>query len=95
MQADLGQVPAAQAVSALVAAGVAVSSAAPRNRLEDVFLAMVDASGAAGSSTDYPAPGTGPAGDGIGGAGDGASPAAGPGVGERTPVSSTRQGGQS
>jgi ABC-2 type transport system ATP-binding protein len=97
MQADLGQVPAAQAVSALVAAGVAVSSAAPRNRLEDVFLAMVDASGAAGSSTDYPVPGTGPAEDGIGGggAGDGASPAAGPGVGERTPVSSTRQGGQS
>ena len=32
-------------MAALVAAGVAVSSAAPRNRLEDVFLALVGASG--------------------------------------------------
>ena len=39
VQADLGTVPAAQAVAALVTAGVAVTSAAPRNRLEDVFLA--------------------------------------------------------
>ncbi len=37
------------AVAALVAAGVAVSSAAPRNRLEDVFLDLVGAAGKGGS----------------------------------------------
>ncbi len=83
VQADLGRVPAAQAVSALVAAGVAVSSAAPRNRLEDVFLAMVDASGAAGSPTDHPLAGPG-------GGGDGSPPAQ---AAERTPVGSSHQGG--
>ncbi len=85
VQADLGAVPAAQAVAALVAAGIAVSSAAPRNRLEDVFLAMVDASGAAGSSSDYPAP------DG-GGPSRGAPTAHGPAGDDRTPVT-TIQGG--
>ena len=45
VQADLGRVPGSQAVAALVAAGIAVSSAAPRNRLEDVFLALIGASG--------------------------------------------------
>ena len=81
LQADLGRTPPAEAVAALVAAGVAVRSAAPRNRLEDVFLAMVDASGAAGSSSDHPS------------APD--RPVAGPPPtdGDRTPVPS-RPGGQ-
>jgi ABC-2 type transport system ATP-binding protein len=60
VQVDLGSVPPSQAVSALVAAGVAVNGAAPRNRLEDVFLDMVGASGAAGSSSDHPVTGTRP-----------------------------------
>jgi ABC-2 type transport system ATP-binding protein len=45
VRADLGTCSAAQAVSALVTAGVGVTSAAPRNRLEDVFLELVGASG--------------------------------------------------
>lgn len=45
VRADLGAVTAPQAVSALVAAGVAVTTAAPRNRLEDVFLDLVGAAG--------------------------------------------------
>ena len=45
VQADLESVPAATAVRSLVEAGVAVSSVAPRNRLEDVFLALVDDTG--------------------------------------------------
>jgi ABC-2 type transport system ATP-binding protein len=48
VRADLGSSSAAAAVAALVGAGVAVSTAAPRNRLEDVFLELV---GAAGPST--------------------------------------------
>lgn len=48
VRADLGRYPAAGAVAALVGAGIAVTSAAPRNRLEDVFLDLV---GAAGPST--------------------------------------------
>ena len=87
VQADLGSVPPAQAVGALVAAGVAVSSAAPRNRLEDVFLAMVDASGAAGSSSDYPLPGD------AGPPRRGAPPEPGPDTDDRTPVG-TQQGGR-
>jgi ABC-2 type transport system ATP-binding protein len=43
VQVDLGTTKAATAVAALVTAGVAVSSAAPRNRLEDVFLDLVGA----------------------------------------------------
>ncbi|WP_212753785.1 alpha/beta fold hydrolase [Nakamurella aerolata] len=53
VQADLGRVPAATAVEALVRAGIAVSAAAPRNRLEDVFLDLVgrtDADAKTGSS---------------------------------------------
>ncbi|GAB2921422.1 alpha/beta fold hydrolase [Rhodococcus aerolatus] len=42
VQADLEGVPAADAVRTLVSAGVSVTSVAPRNRLEDVFLALVD-----------------------------------------------------
>ncbi|WP_127782593.1 alpha/beta fold hydrolase [Rhodococcus sp. X156] len=49
VQADLEQVPAAEAVRSLVQAGVGVSSVAPRNRLEDVFLALVETPG--GSTT--------------------------------------------
>jgi ABC-2 type transport system ATP-binding protein len=66
VQADLGAVPAAQAVAALVTAGVAVSSAAPRNRLEDVFLTLI---GASGSGSDVASP------DGaeVGGSGNGPS----------------------
>ena len=45
VQADLGSLAPSQAVATLVSAGVAVSAAAPRNRLEDVFLALVGASG--------------------------------------------------
>ena len=81
LQADLGRTPPAEAVAALVAAGVAVRSAAPRNRLEDVFLAMVDASGAAGSSSDHPL------------APDGAAGSPPPADGDRTPVPS-QPGGQ-
>ncbi|WP_353651179.1 alpha/beta fold hydrolase [Nakamurella sp. A5-74] len=51
VQVDLGDVPAAQAISMLVGAGVAVTSAAPRNRLEDVFLDMVGATGPAAGGT--------------------------------------------
>ena len=54
VQADLGTVPASQVVAALVSAGIAVSSAAPRNRLEDVFLALIGASGS-GVEPDLPA----------------------------------------
>ena len=48
VQADLGTLPAAQAIASLVSAGIAVSSAAPRNRLEDVFLALIGASDGSG-----------------------------------------------
>ncbi|MEJ7649547.1 MAG: ATP-binding cassette domain-containing protein [Nakamurella sp.] len=51
VQVDLGDVPAAQAISMLVGAGIAVTSAAPRNRLEDVFLDMVGATGPAAGGT--------------------------------------------
>jgi ABC-2 type transport system ATP-binding protein len=37
-------------VLALVEAGIAVTSAAPRNRLEDVFLDLVGATGTGGMS---------------------------------------------
>lgn len=43
VQADLGSVPPAAAVRTLVDAGLQVSSVAQRNRLEDVFLALVEA----------------------------------------------------
>ena len=59
VQADLVGRPASDAVAALVAAGVAVSSAAPRNRLEDVFLALVGASGSAPAGTSTPVSGDG------------------------------------
>ena len=98
VQADLGDVPGARAVAALVAAGVAVSAAAPRNRLEDVFLALIGASAADGSgatdagdtidTVDRPdrAPTDGaPPGD---GSDDGSA-------GPRTPVSSSAQQGGS
>lgn len=65
--ADLGRRDPALAVAALVSAGIPVQGAAPRNRLEDVFLSLVGASGdgtlpgrgaaAAGSSSDHPAGG--------------------------------------
>jgi ABC-2 type transport system ATP-binding protein len=41
IQADLGEVPSTLAIRALVEAGIDVMSAAPRNRLEDVFLELV------------------------------------------------------
>ena len=41
VKADLEQVPPEHAVRELVTAGVAVSAIAPRNRLEDVFLTLV------------------------------------------------------
>ncbi len=64
VQADLGTVPAAQAVAALVTAGVAVTSAAPRNRLEDVFLTLIGASGSGSDGATLDATGDG-SGDGI------------------------------
>jgi ABC-2 type transport system ATP-binding protein len=39
--ADLGDVPRAEAVAALVRAGVGVDRVTPRRRLEDAFLALV------------------------------------------------------
>ncbi len=45
VRADLGSCSPAGAVAALVGAGIGVTSAAPRNRLEDVFLELVGASG--------------------------------------------------
>jgi len=45
VRADLQKSTAAVAVAALVNAGVAVTTAAPRNRLEDVFLELVGAAG--------------------------------------------------
>jgi ABC-2 type transport system ATP-binding protein len=45
VRADLGDTSGAVAVAALVNAGVAVTTAAPRNRLEDVFLELVGAAG--------------------------------------------------
>ncbi len=50
VQADLNDVPPSAAVSALVSAGIAVTSAAPRNRLEDVFLTLIGASGSDGAT---------------------------------------------
>jgi ABC-2 type transport system ATP-binding protein len=71
VQADLGDRPAAEVVAALVGAGVAVNSAAPRNRLEDVFLALIGASGSTPSASDA-AGGFGSAGSIDNGAGGGA-----------------------
>ena len=48
VHADLAGHPPAAAVAALVGAGIAVTSAAPRNRLEDVFLDLVGATGTGG-----------------------------------------------
>ncbi|MGS0688750.1 alpha/beta fold hydrolase, partial [Nakamurella sp. GG22] len=107
VQADLGKVAPSDAVGSLVSAGVAVSSAAPRNRLEDVFLALIGASGgdvAAGADQPPDSGGSGLA------AGttrsddahrpDGSTPAGSPLSGDstepgpRTPVgSSAQQGG--
>jgi ABC-2 type transport system ATP-binding protein len=93
VQADLGGVPGSDAVAALVAAGVAVNSAAPRNRLEDVFLALIGASGsdtagAAGRNGAETLSGTGslgpdglrPDGAGPGGTGRGGTPPGATGV---------------
>jgi len=80
VQADLGTVPAAQAVAALVTAGVAVTSAAPRNRLEDVFLTLIGASGSATDgatqvgATRHDAPWDGATRDGTGDSAGGDSP---------------------
>jgi ABC-2 type transport system ATP-binding protein len=40
---DLAGVPLGDALRALLDAGITVTAAAPRNRLEDVFLALVGA----------------------------------------------------
>jgi ABC-2 type transport system ATP-binding protein len=49
VRADLRDTTGAVAVAALVNAGVAVTTAAPRNRLEDVFLELVGAAGQPGT----------------------------------------------
>ncbi len=51
VRADLSAGSAAAGVAALVEAGVAVSSAAPRHRLEDVFLDLVGAAGPTGGGS--------------------------------------------
>ncbi len=86
VQADLGDRPAAEVVAALVGAGVAVNSAAPRNRLEDVFLALIGASGSTTSGSDaaagFGSAGTIDNGSGAGaGVGVGVSAGAGAGAG--------------
>ncbi len=48
VQIDLAGTSPADAIAALVAAGIAIKSAAPRNRLEDVFLDLVGATGPTG-----------------------------------------------
>ncbi|MDQ6658195.1 MAG: alpha/beta fold hydrolase [Actinomycetota bacterium] len=52
VQVDLGAVRSAQVVDSLVRAGIAVSAATPRNRLEDVFLDLVGATGSAGKKEE-------------------------------------------
>ncbi len=97
VQADLADRPASEVVAALVGAGVAVNSAAPRNRLEDVFLALVGASGSGASEVDA-ALTSGSAGDGgiggpdragqaDGGQSDGAGQAHGVGQADAGPAS--------
>ena len=99
VQADLGRVPESQAVAALVAAGVEVNSAAPRNRLEDVFLALIGASGsdptAVGADLGAAAGGANGGNANAGGPPDGSPPGAGGAPDDhRTPVgSSAQQGG--
>ena len=99
VQADLGRVPGSQAVAALVAAGVEVNSAAPRNRLEDVFLALIGASGsdstAVGADLGAAAGGANGGNANAGGPSDGSPPGAGGAQDDhRTPVgSSAQQGG--
>jgi ABC-2 type transport system ATP-binding protein len=99
VQADLGRVPGSQAVAALVAAGVEVNSAAPRNRLEDVFLALIGASGsdptAVGADLGAAAGGANGGNANAGGPPDGSPPGAGGAQDDhRTPVgSSAQQGG--
>lgn len=51
VHADLGSVVPAAAVAALVEAGLPVASAAPRHRLEDVFLELVGATAPEGGGT--------------------------------------------
>jgi ABC-2 type transport system ATP-binding protein len=92
VQADLGEVPGAQAVAALVSAGVAVTSAAPRNRLEDVFLALIGASGSDGAP--QVAVGGSDLADAKVGGPDGQAGPNGATAGARTPVgTSAQQGG--
>jgi ABC-2 type transport system ATP-binding protein len=50
VQADLAEVAPAVAIAALVSGGVALRSAAPRNRLEDVFLELVGSASKGGPS---------------------------------------------
>lgn len=51
VQIDLAGTSPAAAIAALVDAGVAITSAAPRNRLEDVFLDLVGATGPTGGKS--------------------------------------------
>ncbi len=96
VQADLGHRPAADVVKALVQAGIGVTSAAPRNRLEDVFLALIGASGADGAADPAALAGaaatTGGDGSNSGRAGSGGPDDGDDGGSGRTPVSA-RQGG--
>ncbi len=51
VQIDLAGTSPAAAIAALVDAGIAITSAAPRNRLEDVFLDLVGATGPTGGKS--------------------------------------------
>ncbi|GAA2011148.1 alpha/beta fold hydrolase [Nakamurella flavida] len=57
VQADLDRTPPSRVLSALVGAGIAVNSMAPRNRLEDVFLDLVGENGDGTGSAPMPTPG--------------------------------------
>ena len=50
VQADLADIVPTAAIAALVGAGVGLSSAAPRNRLEDVFLELVGSASKGGTA---------------------------------------------
>jgi ABC-2 type transport system ATP-binding protein len=54
LQVDLGDVPLDRALRAVLDAGVPVTGAAPRNRLEDVFLDLIGAGGPGAGATPIP-----------------------------------------
>ncbi len=88
VQADLNDVPPSAAVSALVSAGIAVTSAAPRNRLEDVFLTLIGASGSDGTESNGGATASVPAQGSAQGSAPGSPPGSAPGSAPGSPPGS-------